>query len=376
MSSLFGQAVIGGIVLRNRIVRSATWEGMCDAGGAPTERLVSLYETLAEGGVGLILTGYAYVLPEGKQNPGKMGMDDDALVPRLRELTRRVHAKGGKIAAQLVHAGGQAARRVSGLMPVGPSAVSLPHYEESPQPLSVEGVCRVVEAFGRAASRVKAAGFDGVQLHGAHGYLIGQFLSPLTNRRKDGYGGSLGKRARFAVEVLSAVRSAVGKEYPVWIKLNGEDFLDGGSVLEDSIGAARILERAGVDAIEVSGGTPGSGERSAARTRIDSVGKEAYHRAFAKAIKEKVQLPVGVVGGLRTPSLLEEILRSGDADFVSMARPFIREPRLVRRWMAGDTARATCISCSGCFLPGLKEGGICCVVEKKFRERSAAAETL
>ncbi|GAB4370864.1 MAG: NADH:flavin oxidoreductase [Deltaproteobacteria bacterium] len=370
MSILFEPAVLGGISLRNRIVRSATWEGMCDPEGAPTERLIALYEALAEGGVGLILSGYAFVLPEGRQTPGMMGMHDDALVPPLRELTRRVHAKGGTIAAQLVHAGGQANRRVSGLPPVGPSAVSLPHYEEPPQPLSPEEIQRVVEAFGRAAARAKEAGFDGVQLHGAHGYLIGQFLSPRTNRRENGYGGSLPNRARFAVEVVSAVRNAVGKDYPVWIKQNGDDFLDGGLSIEESVEAARILERAGIDAIEVSGGTPGSGAKSAARTRIDSVEKEGYHRAFAKAIKTAVRVPVGVVGGLRTPSLLEEILRSGDADFVSMARPFIREPGLVRRWMAGDTSRAACISCNGCFLPGIKEGGIYCVVERKLRERS------
>jgi len=371
MPSIFEPATVGGIPLRNRIVRSATWEGMCDERGAPTERLVSLYETLAEEGVGLILTGYAYVLPEGKQTPGKMAMDDDALVPSLKEMTRRVHAKGGKIAAQLVHAGGQASRHVSGHSPVGPSAVFLPHYQEEPRSLSVEGIGRIVEAFARAAVRAQEAGFDGVQLHGAHGYLLGQFLSPLTNRREDGYGGALANRARFAVEVVAAVREAVGREYPVWIKLNGEDFLDGGVSLGDSSAAARILERAGIDAIEVSGGTPGSGERSAARTRIDSLEKEAYHRDLARAVKLGVRIPVGLVGGLRSPSLLEEIVRSGDADFVSMSRPFIREPGLVRRWILGDLARATCISCNGCFQPGLKEGGIYCVVERKIRERSA-----
>lgn len=373
MRSLFEPATIGGISLRNRIVRSATWEGMCDGRGAPTERLLSLYETLAEEGVGLILTGYAFVLPEGKQTPGKMAMDDDALVPSLREMTRRVHAKGGKIAAQLVHAGGQASRGVSGHPPVGPSAVFLPHYEEEPRPLSVEGIGRIVGAFARAAARAKEAGFDGVQLHGAHGYLLGQFLSSRTNRREDGYGGSLANRARFPLEVVEAVKGAVGAEYPVWIKLNGEDFLDGGISLRESSETARILERAGIDAIEVSGGTPGSGDRSAARTRIDSLEKEAYHRNLARVVKEGVRVPVGVVGGLRSPLLLEEILSSGDADFVSMSRPFIREPGLIRRWMAGDTARASCISCNGCFLPGLKEGGIYCVVEKKLRERTAGS---
>ena len=369
MTSLLEQATVGRIPVRNRIVRSATWEGMCDETGAPTERLVSLYETLAEGGVGLILTGYAFVLPEGKQNPGKMGMHDDSLLPSLKALTARVHARGGRIAAQLVHAGGQASRRWSGHPPVAPSAVALPYYQEEPQALSKEGIARVVSGFARAAARAKEAGFDGVQLHGAHGYLVGQFLSPLTNRRGDEYGGTLANRTRFAVEVTRAVREATGKEYPVWIKQNGDDFLDGGITLREAVEAAGILADAGIDAIEVSGGTPGSGERSAARTQIDTVGKEAYHREFARAIRKRAGVPVGLVGGLRSPELLEEILRSGDADFLSMSRPFIREPVLVNRWESGDTGRATCISCNGCFLPGLMEGGIYCVVEKKAREK-------
>lgn len=369
MASMLEQATVGRIPVRNRIVRSATWEGMCDEAGAPTGRLISLYETLAEGGVGLILTGYAFVLPEGKQNPGKMGMHDDRLVTPMKALTARVHARGGKIAAQLVHAGGQASRRVSGHPPVGPSAVSLPHYQEETQALSKEGIARVVSAFARAASRAREAGFDGVQLHGAHGYLLGQFLSPLTNRREDEYGGPLAHRARFSVEVIRAVKAAVGKEYPVWIKQNGDDFLDGGITLREAVETSGMLAEAGIDAIEVSGGTPGSGERSAARTRIDSVGKEAYHREFARAIRKRAGVPVGLVGGLRSPALLEEILRSGDADFLSMSRPFIREPGLVRRWGSGNTGRATCISCNGCFRPGLTEGGIYCVVERKAQEK-------
>ena len=365
MASLFEEVVIGRIPMRNRIVRSATWEGMCEKDGGPTERLLALYEGLADGGTGLLITGYAYVRPDGKQMQGKLGIYEDSQVTGLKNVTRRVHGRGGKIVAQLVHAGGQAIRASSGLPPVAPSAVSMPNYPEIPLELAPEDIRDIVAAFGRAAGRAKEAGFDGVQLHGAHGYLINQFLSPLTNRRTDAYGGPLRNRGRFLSEVLRAVRSAVGNEYPVWIKLNGDDFLPGGFSLEEASQVARTLEEEGMDAIEVSGGTAASGEKTPARTRIDAPEKEAYHRTLAREIKGRVRIPVGIVGGLRSPATLEEILQAGEADFFSMARPLIREPGLVNRWSSGDRSTARCISCNGCFLPGLKEGGIYCVVDRK-----------
>jgi len=365
MGSLFEEVVIGRIRMRNRIVRSATWEGMCEKDGGPTERLLALYEGLAEGGVGLLITGYAYVRPDGKQTEGKLGIYDDSLVTGLENVPRRVHDRGGRIVAQLVHAGGQANRNVTGLPPVAPSAVSVPYYPEIPEELTPEEIQDIVAAFGRAAGRAKDAGFDGVQLHGAHGYLIHQFLSPLTNRRTDAYGGPLRNRGRFLSEVLHAVRVAVGEEYPVWIKLNGEDFLPGGFSLKEACRVALTLEGEGIDAIEVSGGTAASREKTPARTRIDAPEKEAYHRAPAREIKSRVRIPVGLVGGVRSLATLEEILRAGDADFFSMARPLIREPALVNRWSLGDRTKARCISCNGCFLPGFKEGGIYCVVERK-----------
>ena len=179
------------------------------------------------------------------------------------------------------------------------------------------------------------------------------------------YGGPLRNRSRFLSEVLQDVRVTVGEEYPVWIKLNGDDFLPGGLSLEEACQVARTLEEEGIDAIEVSGGTAASREKIPARTRIDAPEKEAYHRALAREIRGKVRISVGLVGGLRSPAVLEEILQAGEADFFSMARPLIREPGLVNRWSSGDRSTARCISCNGCFLPGFKEGGIYCVVERK-----------
>ncbi|HSL92694.1 MAG TPA: NADH:flavin oxidoreductase [Candidatus Limnocylindrales bacterium] len=365
MPSPFDPASIGRLQLTNRFVRSATWEGMADPNGAPTDRLISLYETLAEGGAGLLITGYAFVHEGGKQLSRTLGMHSDSLVPLLSALTRRVHDKGGTIVAQLYHGGGQANRKSSGLAPIAPSALSLPQYPEIPVEMSREDIRATVAAFARAAARAREAGFDGVQLHGAHGYLISQFLSPITNRRTDEYGGTPENRSRFLAKVVRAVRNSVGSEYPVWVKLNGDDFLQGGFALEEAVPVARMLEREGIDAIEVSGGTPASGDRTPARTRIDSAEKEAYHRELARAVKRAVGVPVGLVGGLRSPSVIEETFRAGDADFFSMARPLIREPGLIRRWASGDFSRSACVSCNGCFGAGLGDDGIRCVQRKR-----------
>ncbi|NIO16987.1 MAG: NADH:flavin oxidoreductase [Deltaproteobacteria bacterium] len=368
MMTLFDEFTLGNITLSNRFVRSATWEGMCDDRGVPTEKLASLYEELAKGGVGLIITGYAYVREDGKGNPFQMGLYDDALVPHLKELVSRVHALGGKIVAQIVHAGGQGKESVSGMRTIAPSAISFPSYPEVPGEMTGKDIEDVIGAFGEAAVRSVRCGFDGVQIHGAHGFLISQFLSPLTNKRKDEFGGSLENRSRFLMEVLRRVREGVGKDFPVLIKINADDFLTGGFSFGDLIRLAKMLEDEGLDGMEVSGGTPASGDRNPARIGILGIEEEAYHREYASILKSQVRFPIILVGGLRSPALLEEILLSGDADLFSLSRPFIREPGLVSRWSSGDLTKAKCISCNGCFLPGMQEGGIYCIVEKRERE--------
>ena len=371
MARIFEQGVINGMRLSSRLVRSATWEDMTEPDGRPTDRLVKLYEALARGGVGLIITGYAFVRPEGKQLPGKMGMHTDSFAEPYRCMTSAVHEAGGKIAVQLVHAGGQAGSENAGRVPLAPSAVKVDQFPETPEEMSSEQIAEVLKAFGKAAQRAKEWGFDAVQLHGAHGYLINQFLSPLTNRRTDEYGGGVENRCRFLLEVYHAVRGAVGSGYPVCIKLNSSDNVAGGLELEDALYAARKLGEAGIDAIEVSGGTPASGDRSPVRTKIKFPDQEAYHLEQARCIKEVAGCPVMAVGGFRSREVVENALGEGGVDYVSMSRPFIREPGLASRWSGGDSGVARCISCNGCFMPGLKEGGIYCVVEKKEREKAA-----
>jgi 2,4-dienoyl-CoA reductase-like NADH-dependent reductase (Old Yellow Enzyme family) len=204
-----------------------------------------------------------------------------------------------------------------------------------------------------------------VQLHGAHGYLINQFLSPLTNRRGDEYGGSVENRCRFLLEVCRAVRAAVGKDYPVMIKLSGCDFLDGGLSAEDALDVARALDREGIDAIEVSGGTGASGSRTPVRTGIETIEQEGYNLPLAKGIKAVAGCPVLVVGGFRSVEVAEQAVAAG-LDGIALSRPLIWEPDLASRWQGGDTSKARCISCNGCFRPGLKGKGIRCVVAEKL----------
>lgn len=371
MATLFEETVVNGLSLKNRLVRSATWEGMCEDDGRPTGRLADFYRRLARGSVGLIVSGYTFVRPEGKQLPGKMGIHDLDFAGDFENLTRAVHEEGGKIAIQLVHAGGQTDTPTAGRRPLAPSDVEVAQYPERPEALSETQVTEIVEAFAAGAARARSWGFDAVQLHGAHGYLINQFLSPLTNRRPDRYGGDVNNRCRFLCEVYDAVRRAVGADFPVLIKLNASDNLDGGLEIEDAVFAAKALAARGIDAIEVSSGTGASGENGPVRRKIDTREKEAYNLDAARRIKNAAGVPVIVVGGFRSYEVAEKAVAAGGVDYVAMARPFIREPGLARRWSSGDRSRAFCISCSGCFRPGLKEGGIYCVTERKERETNA-----
>ncbi|HEU0264220.1 MAG TPA: NADH:flavin oxidoreductase [Geobacterales bacterium] len=368
MHNVFDESRINHLILQNRLVRSATWEGMADDSGAPTAKLAAYCRTLAKGGIGLIISGYAAVSPEGLQLPGQLLIADDRSAGAYGDLANAVHAEGGKILLQLVHCGGQASSRVSGQRTVAPTAIKTEQYSEEPTELSRGDIERVISGFAAAAGRAKSWGFDGVQLHAAHGYLISQFLSPLTNHRSDPYGGDSEKRRTFLLEVFRTCRTAVGKEFPILVKLNGSDNLAGGCTTDEAVTTAQALAAEGVDAIEVSGGTPASGKETPVRVGIERREDEAYNLPAALRIKEAVSCPVMVVGGFRSFEMVEGVLRRQEADYVSLSRPLIREPNLPRRWQEGERGRARCISCNGCFKPGLKEGGIYCVVEKIERE--------
>jgi 2,4-dienoyl-CoA reductase-like NADH-dependent reductase (Old Yellow Enzyme family) len=289
-------------------------------------------------------------------------------------MVKAVHDNGGKTAMQLAHAGSNAASRLSGLEAMGPSVFETKAGHVGRE-MTQEDMKHAAESFAIAAFRARTAGFDAVQIHAAHGYLLSQFLSPYFNKRKDDYGGKIENRVRLAVEVLEAIRSAVGPDFPVFIKINSEDFLPDGLTVEDMLAAAEILERAGIDGIEMSGGTFLSGKNYPSRQGKPVPGQpEAYYDAAARCYKENIKTPLMLVGGIRSLEEGEKLVSDGTTDYIALCRPFIREPGLVNRWKSGDRRPALCVSDSGCFKPGFEGKGVSCVVEARLREKEKGSE--
>ena len=368
MNKPFEPSTINGMMLANRFVRSATWEGMAADDGACTPKLIDLMTALAKGGVGLIISSHAYVSPAGQASPWQLGVYSDDLVPGLEAMAKAVHDNGGKIVLQLAHAGFFAIAKLTGQMPLAPSNVA--GFSKSPRKeMTVEDIRDVVKSYGAAAKRALNAGFDGVQIHAAHGYLLSQFLSPAFNRRDDAYGGDIRQRARVVVEVLQQIRQAVGPEYPVLVKMNCRDFIENGLVVEDSLEVGALLESEGIDAIELSGGVLVGGKLSPSRMGIKSEEKEAYFQDDAGAFKEKIRVPLILVGGNRSFQVAERLINEGIADYISMSRPLIREPDLINRWRTGNLSKAACVSDNMCFRPGQKGQGIYCLTEERERNQ-------
>ncbi|MGD9029035.1 MAG: NADH:flavin oxidoreductase [Anaerolineae bacterium] len=348
---LFEPGSIGALELPNRLIRSATAERMADADGRPRPPLKALYRELAQGGVGLIVSGHMYVHPSGKAHPEMTGIYADALIPDLAELTTAVHQAGGHIAAQINHGGMQCSRQTVAET-MAPSAVDAPFLPRPAREMTVDEIAGAIQAYADAARRAQEAGFDAVQIHGAHGYLISQFLSPIVNRRADDWGGDLEGRMRFLRAVCTAVREQVGPDYPVFIKLGMRDAVEGGLTTEGGAQVAGALQGMGLDGVEISGGIGGG-------TSLNSPAEEAAFRPLARRARAATELPIALVGGLRTRTVMEEVLQSGDADFISLCRPLICEPDLPKRLREGLQARAACTSCNQCWPEGPGEGIAC-----------------
>ncbi|MFW6103306.1 MAG: NADH:flavin oxidoreductase [Chloroflexota bacterium] len=371
MPGLFDNVELNGTVVRNRFVRSATYEGMASIDGTAKDSLVDLTVDLAKGEVGLIISSHAYVEPRGRVRPPQLGVHNDEMVPGLTRLARAAHEHEAYTILQLAHGGCTAAEPAGQL--VGPSAITLPDGRKCSE-LDENDIRFIVESFRRGAERAMQAGFDGVQIHSAHGYLLSQFLSPYFNRRLDRYGGSLVNRARIHTEVLNAIRDAVGSSVPITIKMNSDDYIDGGFTRNEMVEVARILEAEGVDAIEMSGGTGLSpANRGFARLGVQAPDEEVYYIDAAKMYKDAVSVPLMLVGGILSYEVSADLVESGIADFISLSRPLIREPFLVKRWREGDMSRATCVHCNQCFGPARSGEGIYCVYESKLKEKEAAS---
>lgn len=366
---------IGKIEIKNRFVRSATGERIASEDGRVTDELIEFYKVLAEGGVGLIITGVTYVHENGKGIPNQLAIDRDDLIPGLRKLTEIVHkyGEGCKIVVQLHHSGRQSMVLDN---PMAPSAVFEPTFHVKPREMTKEDIVDTVEAFVEAARRAEEARFDTIQLHAAHGYLLSQFLSPYTNKRTDEYGGTIENRVRIIEEIYKKTVENVGPDFPILIKMNVDDFLEGGINLDESMQIAEILSKMGFAAIETSGcmwevilrTKKELGWHPAfnpeARINIDSKEKEAYHLPYAKEIKKVINTPLILVGGIRSLDIIENILNEGNADFIGLCRPLIREPDLPNKWLKG-TGEITCecISCNGC-TGSLLSGSLRCTQKK------------
>ena len=363
---------IGKLEIKNRFVRSATYEGMATEEGHVTEKHIELYKKLAEGGVGLIITGYATVQKSGMTFDIQTGVYNDDFILGLSKIADTVHEHGQdcKIALQISHCGRQS-RHLENT--IAPSAVLEKLTRKMPKEMTIEEIRETIEAFSQAVRRAKEAGFDAVQLHGAHGYLINQFLSPYTNKRTDEYGGSTEKRIKFVEEIYNRSVELVGKDFPILIKMNAVDFLEGGLTIEESKKIAERLSKIGYAAIEVSAGMWDTCKRSKkelgwkptflpeSRMFVGTKNEAAYNLPFAKEIKKVIDIPLIVVGGINSLNLVEQILTEGSADFVSLCRPLIREPDLPNRWLKGNgESKVDCLYCNGC-LSSVVTTGIRCV---------------
>lgn len=370
MSIMFESATIKGLEIKNRLARSATYEGMADVEGRPRPRLAEEYYKLAEGEVGLIFTSASMV--EGYPNlpdiPGfvyPVTMDDDKYIDDWRPIVEGVQERGAKIAMQLVHLGRQDNPKLRGGPVPAPSEVSPPGINLKLRAMTIDDIEEAVEKFAQATRRIKEAGFDGVQFHGGHGYLISNFISPYMNVRGDEYGGSSENRARFVTDLVKRSRELAGDDYPIMIKMNCDDFVDGGLEINEAVQVAKVIAEAGMDCIEVTGGIGVETGLNISAMGINKPEKEAYFKDYAAALKKNIDIPIILVGGMRSPEVIEKAIEDGAADFVSLSRPFIREPGLVKRWKSGDRAKATCISCGQCGLNTFKKSMRCYMEEGK-----------
>ena len=365
---LFTPAKIGTLELKNRLIRSATQEGLADEKGFMDERIYDMYRDLAKGGVGLIITGHMYIHPSGRANPQMNGIYNDAHLPGLKKLVEVVHTEGGKICAQINHAG-MYADRETGLDLISASDTDKELFKRKARAMTDHEIKDLIAAFAFSAARAQEAGFDAVQIHAAHGYLTSQFHSPLINKRTDKYGGDIFGRMTFLKEVTSAIREKVGADYPILIKLGMLDGLEGGLKLEESVEIVKALQDMGIDGIELSGGLGGK-KLTNIKKGIQNKDKEAYFMDFAEAAKPATDLPIILVGGFRSKSVMEAALESGNVDLVSICRPLINDPYFPNKMQNGEVEKSSCLSANNCWAekPGAGISCKCPTIEKELNE--------
>lgn len=338
-----------GVTLPNRLCKAAMTEGLSDPQLRATGRHATLYRRWSEGGAGLLLTGNVMIDRRVLERPGNVAIDGNGGTDQLRAWAKAGTVAGNQLWMQISHAGRQSPRYVVS-HPVGPSDVQLDllgNYGR-PRALREEEILDFIQRFARVAVTARETGFTGVQIHSAHGYLLSAFLSPVTNRRTDAWGGSIENRARFLIEAIRATRKAVGADFPVAVKLNSDDFRKGGFTHEDCLQVVQLLNREGIDLLEISGGTYEQPRllgfegrtQDAVPLRASTRQREAYFLEYAGSIRKLAQMPLMVTGGFRTAAGMEAALEGGDVDVIGLGRPLCTHPDVPRNLLAG-TLRET-----------------------------------
>ena len=360
MMKLLQPIKIGSLSIKNRMVVSAMVTNYCREDGYPTEKFIAYHERKAKGGWGLIIAEDFCIMPGVGAFRRLPGLWEDAQIESFKACTDRVHAAGGCMFAQIYHAGRETTSAITGQQSVAPSPAKNPVLNEIPRELTVEEIHEIVSRFGECALRAKKAGFDGVEIHGAHGYLVNSFVSPFSNKRCDEYGGTIENRMRFAVEVVKEIRRVCGEEYPIIYRMSVREYVEGGLDLAESCILARALEQAGVDALHCSQGISAL-VRHVVPTSVVRPG--AYRENFS-AIKHAVSIPVIAVGRINDPLVAEDILECGDADLCTMARASLADPSLPEKVVENRCEDILhCIGCvQGCIGENAKGNFVRCLV--------------
>lgn len=345
-AALLSPIWVGKIELVNRLVVPPMATNLADENGYITDQFEEYYLARAKGEWGLIVMEFTAVDPLGKAGPRTPGLWDDTFIPRLLKFTRKMHEIGAKVFVQLAHAGRQTEQRIVGVSPVAPSPIPCPLWRETPKEMSTDEVWELIEKFAEAARRAKEAGFDGIEVHGAHGYLIGQFLSSWSNRRTDEFGGSLLNRAKLALEIIKAIRKAVGDNFPVTFRISIEEKVPDGMHIEETVSILRLLEGAGVNAFSISAGVAAAAHFIIA----PSFTPRGYLLPYCERIKSSISVPCIAVGRIDDLYLAEEAVRLGKADLIALGRPSIADPEIPKKIRVGQVdAVRPCIYClRGC----------------------------
>ena len=366
MKNPWQKSTIGNLEIKNRFVRSATFEALGNENGFCSEKIYPFYHRLASGGAGLIISGHLFVDPAGRASALQPAIDDDRYIDALTQIPAACHDKDSKIFAQISHAGAHA-DCPDGFIPKGPSAITFDEKRQCAE-MTQTDIDHTIEQFGKAALRAQQAGFDGLQIHAAHGYLISQFLSPWYNKRQDQYGGSVEKRALFLLQILEKIRKNVGHDYPVIIKINGDDYLGDGIGLssQEALVTVKMAEHL-IDGVEISGGCAISDRKltPVRSVKADSI-DDVYHIASAKLFRDKLNIPTILVGGIASLDVSAQLIDNRTAQFIALSRPFICEPDLINKWQTGISQNSACVRCTKCFKT-LKSGdGVYCAVKQSL----------